>query len=81
MEDTDFEDSRMEVRFGGLTQQGDEATNFLLLAMVGALFLMFIILVTQFNSISWPIIILMSVIFQLLESSWDLLFHRLSPQQ
>ena len=53
----------MEVRFGGLTQQGDEATNFLLLAMVGALFLMFIILVTQFNSISQPIIILMSVIF------------------
>ena len=63
MEDTGFEDSRMEVRFGGLTQQGDEATNFLLLAMVGALFLMFIILVTQFNSISQPIIILMSVIF------------------
>ena len=31
--------------------------------MVGALFLMFIILVTQFNSISQPIIILMSVIF------------------
>ena len=63
MKDNDFEDSRMEVRFGGLTQQGDEATNFLLLAMVGALFLMFIILVTQFNSISQPIIILMSVIF------------------
>ena len=63
MKDNDFEDPRMEVRFGGLTQQGDEATNFLLLAMVGALFLMFIILVTQFNSISQPIIILMSVIF------------------
>ena len=49
MSDTGFEDPRMEIRFGGLTQQGDEASSFLVLAFIGALFLMFIILVTQFN--------------------------------
>ena len=63
MSETGFEDPRMEVRFGGLTQQGDEATSFLALAFIGALFLMFIILVTQFNSISQPFIILISVLF------------------
>ena len=63
MSETGFEDPRMEVRFGGLTQQGDEATSFLILAFIGALFLMFIILVTQFNSIAQPFIILISVIF------------------
>ena len=39
MKDNDFEDPRMEVRFGGLTQQGDEATNFLLLAYGWSVFL------------------------------------------
>ena len=63
MKETGFEDPRMEVRFGGLTQQGDEATSFLILAFIGALFLMFIILVTQFNSITQPFIILISVLF------------------
>ena len=63
MKETGFEDPRMEVRFGGLTQQGDEATSFLVLAFIGALFLMFIILVTQFNSITQPFIILISVLF------------------
>ncbi len=63
MSETGFEDPRMEVRFGGLTQQGDEATSFLIIAFIGALFLMFIILVTQFNSIAQPFIILISVIF------------------
>ena len=47
----------------GLTQRGDEATTFLLQAFVGALFLMFIILVTQFNSILQPLVILVSVLF------------------
>ena len=63
MSETGFEDPRMEVRFGGLTQQGDEASSFLVLAFIGALFLMFIILVTQFNSIAQPFIILISVLF------------------
>ena len=63
MSETGFEDPRMEIRFGGLTQQGDEASSFLVLAFIGALFLMFIILVTQFNSIAQPFIILISVLF------------------
>ena len=53
----------MEVKFGGLVQRGDEATDFLITAFYGALFLMFIILVTQFNSITQPIVILISVLF------------------
>ena len=63
MSETGFEDPRMEIRFGGLTQEGDEASSFLVLAFIGALFLMFIILVTQFNSIAQPFIILISVLF------------------
>lgn len=63
MEETNFIEPGMEVKFGGLTQRGDEATTFLLQAFVGALFLMFIILVTQFNSILQPLVILVSVLF------------------
>ena len=59
MKETGFEDPRMEVRFGGLTQQ--VMKTLLLVLVIGAFFLMFIILVTQFNSI--PFIILISVLF------------------
>ena len=61
--ETGFDDPRMDITFGGLTERGAEATNFLIQAFYGALFLMFIILVTQFNSISQPIVILLSVLF------------------
>ena len=61
--ETGFDDPRMEIKFGGLTERGAEATDFLIQAFYGALFLMFIILVTQFNSISQPIVILVSVLF------------------
>jgi len=63
MDETNFIESGMEVKFGGLVQRGDEATDFLITAFYGALFLMFIILVTQFNSITQPIVILISVLF------------------
>ena len=63
MDDTGFVEAGMEVKFGGLTQRGDEATSFLIQAFIGALFLMFIILVTQFNSILQPLVILVSVLF------------------
>ncbi len=63
MRDTNFNDPRMEVRFGGLTQEGDEAESFLTYAFLGAIFLMFLILVTQFNSLVQPFIILISVAF------------------
>ena len=43
MDDTGFVEAGMEVKFGGLTQRGDEATSFLIQAFIGALFLMFII--------------------------------------
>ncbi len=79
MKETGFEDPRMEVRFGGLTQQGDEATSFLILAFVGALFLMFIILVTQFNSISQPFIILVSVLFSTAGVFLGLTIAQVSP--
>ena len=61
--ETGFDDPRMDITFGGLTERGAEATDFLIQAFYGALFLMFIILVTQFNSISQPIVILLSVLF------------------
>ena len=63
IDDTGFDDPRMDITFGGLTERGAEATDFLIQAFYGALFLMFIILVTQFNSISQPIVILLSVLF------------------
>ena len=63
MDETNFIEPGMEVKFGGLVQRGDEATDFLITAFYGALFLMFIILVTQFNSITQPIVILISVLF------------------
>ena len=63
MNETNFDDPRMDITFGGLTERGAEATDFLIQAFYGALFLMFIILVTQFNSISQPIVILLSVLF------------------
>jgi multidrug efflux pump len=63
MNESGFEDPRMDITFGGLTERGAEATDFLIQAFYGALFLMFIILVTQFNSISQPIVILLSVLF------------------
>ena len=63
IDETNFIEPGMEVKFGGLVQRGDEATDFLITAFYGALFLMFIILVTQFNSITQPIVILISVLF------------------
>ncbi len=63
IDESNFDDPRMEIKYGGLTERGAEATDFLIQAFYGAIFLMFIILVTQFNSISQPIVILLSVLF------------------
>ena len=71
MDDTGFVGAGMEVKFGGLTQRGDEATSFLIQAFIGALFLMFIILVTQFNSILQPLVILVLCFSQQLVFIWD----------
>jgi multidrug efflux pump subunit AcrB len=49
--------------FTGEQQEQDESFNFLMMAMLIAVALIFLILVTQFNSVIRTIIILMSVLF------------------
>ena len=50
----------------GEQEQQEETANFLGVAFMGALALMFLILVTQFNSVSKPIIIFSTVIFSMI---------------
>ncbi|MBW2513204.1 MAG: efflux RND transporter permease subunit, partial [Deltaproteobacteria bacterium] len=54
-----------KMRFTGEQEEQDQAEDFLTKAFVAALFLIMLILVTQFNSISQPLIILTSVILSL----------------
>lgn len=54
-----------KIRFTGEQEEQDQAEDFLTKAFVAALFLIMLILVTQFNSISQPLIILTSVILSL----------------
>lgn len=55
-------DSRVEVTFDGNNQQQESSETFLLQALFGALFLMALILITQFNSIYRAFLILSAVI-------------------
>jgi multidrug efflux pump len=55
-----------EISFGGEQDDQNEAANFLGWAMFVAIGLIFIILVTQFNSISKPIIVLVQVLFSII---------------
>lgn len=55
-------DDRVEIRFRGSDEEANEAANFLIGAFGIALFLMAIILVTQFNSFYRAILILSSII-------------------
>jgi multidrug efflux pump len=55
-------DPRIDVKFRGASEEQDEAADFLGKAMVGALFLMAMILLTQFNSFYHAVLILSSVI-------------------
>lgn len=55
-----------EINFGGEQDDQSEATGFLGWAMFVAIALIFIILVTQFNSISKPIIVLVQVLFSII---------------
>lgn len=55
-------DPRIEVKLRGASEEQDEAADFLGKAMVGALFLMAMILLTQFNSFYHAVLILSSVI-------------------
>ncbi|MEJ2688662.1 MAG: efflux RND transporter permease subunit [Deltaproteobacteria bacterium] len=54
-----------QLRFTGEQEEQDESENFLKNAFAVAVFLVFLVLVTQFNSIGQPFIILTSVILSL----------------
>jgi multidrug efflux pump subunit AcrB len=55
-----------EVKMTGEQEQQQETSNFLGVAFIGALALMFLILVTQFNSVIKPLIIFTTVAFSLI---------------
>ena len=65
MEDYDFQDG-YTYAFTGEQQQQAEDMAFLSNAFLAAIFLIFIILVTQFNSLITPFIIILSVVFSLI---------------
>jgi len=51
------------VKFTGQQETEDETTAFLVNALMIAVFLIFLIIVTQFNSIAMPFVIILSVVF------------------
>ncbi|MEO1715059.1 MAG: efflux RND transporter permease subunit, partial [Bacteroidota bacterium] len=51
------------VKFTGEQEQQQESSDFLLNAFMLALFMVFLIIVTQFNSLSAPVVIMFSVLF------------------
>jgi multidrug efflux pump subunit AcrB len=55
-----------DVKMVGEQEQQEETTNFLGVAFGGALALMFLILVTQFNSVAKPLIIFTTVVFSII---------------
>ena len=54
------------VKMGGAQEDQKETSDFLGVAGIGALALIFLVLVTQFNSVSKPLIILSEVIFSII---------------
>jgi multidrug efflux pump len=60
------------IKMGGAEEDQKETTDFLPMAGIGALGLIFLILVTQFNSFSKPIIILSEVLFSIAGVFWGL---------
>ncbi len=55
-----------EVKMGGQQEDQEETANFLMFALVAAFFIIFLVLVTQFNSVSKPFIILTEVLFSII---------------
>lgn len=55
-----------EVKFGGQQEDQKETSDFLMVALVASIGLIFLILVTQFNSVSKPLIILSEIVFSLI---------------
>ena len=60
------------IDMGGAQESQKETTDFLPMAGLGALGLIFLILVTQFNSFSKPVIILSEVLFSIAGVFWGL---------
>ncbi|OUJ73743.1 efflux RND transporter permease subunit [Hymenobacter crusticola] len=54
------------VRMGGAQEDQQETSSFLGVAAIGAIGLIFLVLVTQFNSVSKPLIILSEIIFSVI---------------
>jgi len=54
------------IRMGGAQEDQAETSSFLGVAAVGAIALIFLVLVTQFNSVSKPLIILTEVVFSVI---------------
>ncbi|NML65635.1 efflux RND transporter permease subunit [Hymenobacter sp. RP-2-7] len=54
------------IRMGGAQEDQKETSDFLGVAALGAIALIFLVLVTQFNSVSKPLIILSEVIFSII---------------
>ncbi|GGG08385.1 efflux RND transporter permease subunit [Pontibacter amylolyticus] len=55
-----------EISMGGQQEEQEETANFLLIALVAAFLIIFLVLVTQFNSVSKPFIILSEVLFSII---------------
>ncbi|MCC3155752.1 efflux RND transporter permease subunit [Hymenobacter sp. 15J16-1T3B] len=60
------------IKMGGAQEDQKETSDFLPLAGIGALALIFLILVVQFNSFSKPVIILSEVLFSIAGVFWGL---------
>lgn len=67
-----------EIKLTGEQEQQQETANFLGIAFSGALALMFLILVTQFNSVAKPFIIASTVIFSLIGVALGFSIFRMS---
>ncbi|SIT90304.1 efflux RND transporter permease subunit [Pontibacter indicus] len=55
-----------EISMGGQQEEQQESANFLMIALLAAFLIIFLVLVTQFNSISKPFIILSEVLFSII---------------
>lgn len=69
--------SSLIIQFGGEQEQQKETGSFLGGALLTSLGLMFLILVTQFNSVSKPIIILSEIIFSIIGVLLGFVFFRM----
>lgn len=66
-----------DLRFTGEQEDQAKDMNFLLMAFVVAIFVVFLIIVTQFNSISYPLIVMSTVIFGTNDMSLGLVVFRM----